>query len=212
MITNLDDLKTYLGITGTASDTILTMQTNIVESEISSIIDRQLGIATYTDESLVYLGSNVDGQPTIPLDMRGQTPAVFLANYPVVQMISLESNESEVSTNAYSLGEVNGVIRLGGYWPDLRANYVAGYTSDTLPYDLQSLIYEGVRALYAGTSATTKRGSGGEVASKRIGDFAVTYRDGMSYNSLTSNVLPGLAKRYLIENQHILAKYKKVNV
>lgn len=207
-IISVSTVKSYLGITGTSSDAVLTMQTNLVEGEVAGYLNKNLAIATYTNEILKYRFSKFDNQFNPELDTYQDYRKVFLANYPVTSFTSLMNGTETVSTNDYALETANGEITLYSSISDeknnLKANYVAGYTEETLPEDLKFVILEGVKQLYA-SSGTVSQGSG-NVESKRVGDFAVSYKD----NFVKTD--SGFLKRYLAESLSTLNRYRKVNI
>lgn len=208
MVIDIDTVKEYLGITSTATDALLTLYANLVEGEIGAYIGYPLAVTTHTNEVLHYDSSRFDGEINPELDLHPEPPALFVDNWPVITVTSFTSQGVAVSTASYSLNQNTGVISLNSYIDDsnnaLLITYTAGYTDTTLPYALQMVILEGVKALYVTRNSSSQ--SSGAVKSKKVGDYAVTYAD------TTSMVNNSILKNYIAQNKVILDSYRRVDV
>lgn len=207
------DIRTYLGISATATDALLTFLRDLVEGEIDAITGRNLGYATYTNEVMHYEASDFDAQYNPPLDVSQDYPELFLVNYPV-QTLVLSHNGVVIDAENYTLDETQGVVKLFRIEDDTRnqltASYTAGYayTGSTYvtPQDLKLLVLDGVKQAFL-NSATANQGSG-NVKSKRTGTFQVTYGDSNQYSMLVGSA-SSIVKLYIGQNSHIINKYKR---
>lgn len=206
-IIGITETRTFLQI-GTASDVLLSLYIDLIESEIEAFTDRNLARGTYT-ESLAYLQSTFDKTGYTALDASQDKLNLFLDNYPVITgSLTLISGGAEVTQSSFSYDNANGVIRTESVLSDPTATYVAGYTTATAPNDLKLVAFMGVKSLYDNNSAASS--GSGDVKSKSIKDFSVTY--GNEQTSLIINSVSGLTKTYIASNKHILNKYKRVDI
>jgi len=149
MLTTLDDLKTALGITDDTHDDQLNMLINQASAFLERLTGRKFELADYTELH--------DG----PL-----TQDLVLNQWPIVQVYSIldtfkgvEITNFDISVKGY-IGVVfkdDGWIRRGypyGLAYDhrfpsryLKVSYQAGY--ETIPYDIQGLIWQMVGQQYA---------------------------------------------------------------
>ncbi len=128
-LTNLTNVKQYLGISGSGSDTLLSALILYADSMVKSIVGRNLESASYTER----------------IDGNGRE-FLRLPNYPVTAVASINCDDGWVfdsanneSTDVFYLdGDAGLVIRISGFWPEGRRNirvaYTAGYV--TLPKDI----------------------------------------------------------------------------
>lgn len=132
MLATLSELKSYLNITDTDSDTLLTMLLSSADSSIKTRTGREL---------------ELDGANRVEvMDGRGQ-PNLFLEKYPVATFVSLEKNTGTIPvpvwevipTTSYAVRNATGIISFTGSEyrgiNRLRATYTAGYA--TIPGDLK---------------------------------------------------------------------------
>ena len=148
----LTDVKTYLGITDTNSDTVLTALVTNVSAAIESYCNRTFAQTSYTETR--------NG---------GCGPKLFLANGPITAVSSLSVNGQGVSPapDAVSGGYVFDsnvlYIRPGGAGPqecckgiqNVVVSYTAGYA--TTPYDITQACVLWVAAIYAKRNRIDKR-------------------------------------------------------
>lgn len=207
---SVDDLKTFLQVTGTASDTLITLYRDMVEADIDAYVGRQLTEGTFT-EVLKYKRSLYDNSQWSPMDVSQSKANLFVKNTPVSSLTFTDDGATVTSTD-YNLYEGNGVIELNSYRSDedkhLQATYVAGYTTATAPIDLQNVVRMGVRALFTSNSAASSGKQSSNVKSKKIKDFSVSYAsDSGSYISDDGSFKP-----WIKANSTILNRYKRVNI
>jgi hypothetical protein len=212
-LVNLTDVKTFLQVTGTATDTLLNMYTDIIEAEVEAYTHRTLIRGTYT-EPVDYKASKYDRTAQSLLDASHVRPKFFLKNAPVVNL-TLVNDEVTISATEYFLDEQKGVIDGKAQYDTsdekVVATYVAGYNTITCPTDLKSVIYQGIRAIFVTNAAATAGKATGQVKSKGIKDFNVAYDvAGTAY--ITSWGTQGAFKPYLESNKTILKKYTRVNI
>ena len=200
------EVKEFMQVTGTATDSIIDTYIDIIEAEIDAELDKTLALATYT-EPLKYLQSTFDQTEYTYLDASQSTPEFILKHTPVTN-ISISVNGTALPTTSYSYNPKSGVVTMNDVYSDPTATYVAGYTTLTAPADLRGVIKMGVASLYNNNKAA-QQGSGG-VKSKRIKDFSVDYGD--SQNSLTQNLNGKIVKTYIASNEVILTKYKNTHL
>lgn len=206
-IVNITETKVFMQVTGTASDVLIQTYIDLVESELEAVLMRKLEKATYT-EVLDYKQSKFDQSGYTNLDAHHESPVFFLKNTPVIaNSLSLEHGGT-VPTESYTYNLNNGVLKTDSQLNTPTATYVAGYTTATAPADLKGLVNMGVASLFNNNTAA-KQGSG-NVQSKKIKDFSVTY--GNNQNSYVQNANGQLVKTYLASNQHIINRYTNVNL
>lgn len=204
----LSDTKTYLGITSSDYDTLLNMFIGQISAEIETYLDRQLEEQEYASEVLKFVYSNNDAQNNPLLDVRGQRPQCFTKEYPISSSPApaITQDGDSVDTDDYYIDYDEGVINWNRGVSDadnkLLITYTAGYA--TIPDDIQAVAMEGVKQAF-NNSGSASQGSG-NVKSKKVGDFSV------SYGSTESYVTEGGVKRYLAEGKSTLDRYKRAIV
>lgn len=208
-LVSVAEAKSYMGITGASKDALIQSLINIVEGEVSAYLDRNLSLATYGDEVLSYDVSSFDARYNPELDTGSDYPKVFLENYPVVSLEEVTYEGDAIADIYWDYIPSTGAITLYSFYDDrkqkLKATYVAGYTSATLPAALRGVILDGVKYHYS-LSGTASQTSGG-VQSKKVGDFSVSYGDSNSTRLTSGN---GYGKAYLVLNESTLNRYKKI--
>lgn len=216
LITVSGDVKPYLGISGSTYDVQLQMYVDFILAEMSAYIDNPLEATTYSGEVLEYEQSRYDTYPVRGLHTNeGQYGLqLFLKHYPVISGVALYVDDVEVSGDRYRLDSDNGVITVYDYLNDaedqLTATYIAGYNA--LPDSLKFVALEGVRYMFGLAAGSASAGGGtGDIESKKIGDFAVSYATSTNNSSASSSVF-GSARRYLRESATILDRYKKISI
>lgn len=210
-LVSLDDIKTFLQVTGTASDVLLTVYRDSIEAEMGAYCGRTLTENTYT-EVVHYLQSPYDANSYTFLDVNYDYPAFVVKNTPITAF-ELVANGVTVSDTNYWYQDDQGVIQTSSRYDDsknrLKASYTAGYTTATAPIDLQLVVKEGVRALFTSNTAATSGGASGAVKSKRIKDFSVAFDGSSSYVVQINN---SFMKPYLASNSTILNRYKRIGL
>lgn len=206
----VDEIKSYLEITGTASDGVLATYSAQVQAEVDNYLDRTIEQTTYTGEVLKYKNS-VNFAPNFSnLGEYGEYYRVFLDEFPVEGLV-IKYKDNTVTASDYRLESELGMVIMYNYYDDfesnLTADYTAGYLTSTLPKDLKGVLLEGVKMYYESSGETKRIGS--NVKSKSIKDFSVTY----GLNEVKSVMVNGrMMKRYIAESQFILDKYSKTDI
>jgi len=215
MITTAE-AKTFLGVTTTANDTLISSFIDYVTAEIEAVVGHKLIQAVYTDEVLNFDDAHFDAMESPSMDLTGEYPQIFLKNYPV-QSLTITENGTAVSTDNYTVetdaknrGVVTFYAQPNTYHNYLKATYTAGFTTTTgstftVPNDLKKVALDGVKEMYQASGTTTQSGSTG-VKSKSVGDFSVSYGD--SQVQLNGKFYAP----YIAKNMAILNAYKKTTV
>jgi uncharacterized phiE125 gp8 family phage protein len=151
-LTTLTKVKTYLGISGSTQDTLLSSLITAVSAGIESFCGREFGSATHTEY----------------YDTDGETK-IFLPNYPVSSLTSVKYQTgtwdnitwTTYPASGYLLTGDQGRLSFAGTLPKitkyLQIVYVGGYLIDfdnegtathTLPYDLTQIVNELIASTY----------------------------------------------------------------
>lgn len=205
-IISLTEAKSYLQVTGTASDAVIQTYIDFTEAEVSAYVGYSLERATYS-EVLVYAQSRFDQSDFTGLDTNSGTPNLFLKRRPV-SSLSLTVAGVEVPTTSYSYSTSTGIITPTTYLDEPTASYVAGYTTASAPVDLKMVVSQGVASLFNNVGVA-KQGSG-NISSKTVKDFSVSY--GNSQSGYITQVGGVLMKNYLASNSVVLDKYRDILV
>lgn len=153
-LTTRTKVKSFLGITDSSSDTIIDELINYVTDYIESMCGRRFLETTYTGEEY---------------DTK-ETTKIFLKNYPVSTLSSVEYRSGIISSPTWNTYDVNGYLLYGpeGYVKffsrlsesskGIRFTYTAGFKIDftnegsltlhTLPYDISLVATELVAKLH----------------------------------------------------------------
>jgi hypothetical protein len=208
----LEETKEYLQVTTTASDSLIETYIEIVTDEVDTYTDRVLSLTTHS-KVLNYKESMEDRSTYRPYNIAVDYPRLYLDEYPVVDgtVVLTYDNTTTVSTDNYKVDNDTGVVFVYNYQQDderkLVGTYVAGYTSTNAPAALKGVVYQGVKSYYE-NNGTSSQG-GGNVKSKSLKDFSVTY--GNEQDSLLTRGADGaLVKTYLASNESTLQKYCRV--
>lgn len=211
-LTTIIDIKTFLQITTTASDALIEMYREIVESEIEAYVSANLIEDDYI-EVLNYERSNLDLSDYIPLNTQPNTRNLYLKNQ-FVTTFTLVNDTTTVSNTEYRLFNNSGFLELYSYQDDFKTNlkayYKAGFTTATAPIDLKSVVYQGVRAYYQNNQAA-KEGFG-NIKSESVKNYSYTKGNNQDSLYFSNNIGSGMTKTYLAANNHILDKYRRVNL
>lgn len=177
MILTLSEVKTWLGVTDNASDSILTVMIPLVESSIANMLDIQLEQTTITNEVIHYNFSRFDTSGSTGLSTFESKGLVRLKRSPVITITNISYNSTPIEASDYFFINDLGLVQFLRLHPDLdfklTCTYVAGYTDSTLPPDLKLLLLDGVKSMFRNSGKALQ--NQGNIKSKRIGDFAVTY-------------------------------------
>ena len=206
MLITVAEAKSFLQITGTTYDTLITGYCGYITAEINTYIGRIIESATYTNEVLEYESANFDLDENTPFDLASPQRTVQLRNYPVatvsgvVQASISYDGVALIPDDDYKIDVNNGTVYFyatpSDYQRKLLATYTAGYS--TVPDDLKLVALMGVKDLFRSGGVTAQGDL--DVTSKSVGDFSVNY-------SQVKNT-----KAYLEDNKGILSKYIKVGI
>lgn len=187
-LTTLTRAKSFLGISSTKHDTLLTMLINQATGAIEQYVRRRLLSQTYTEEQY-------DGKGSMML---------ILKQFPVTTFTKLEQNLTddntddweEIDTEDYFWHE-DGRVQSYNFTfvakpQKYRVTYVAGYlidfdnendrTKHTLPFEIEYACHKIISALF-----NTRRASGLEQS--RIGDSSVTIQTAIMSDSEVRDIL-----------------------
>lgn len=176
-LTTLAELKTYMGITGVAEDTLLESLIDAATDLIELFCNRRFKKTTYTDE--LYDGN-------------GKT-ILFMKNYPIVTVTSMYyvivgMSDELIDPTYHKVYENEGFIYTPHYWRvghlNIKVTYDAGYdfAADGIPSELKQICNELAAYLY---SARGKTG----LKAERMGNYSVTYG---SPNQLNMQAIPAV--------------------
>lgn len=171
-LVTLDDVKSFLGITGATQDTLLTLLINMVTEQIETRTNRRFKDTTYTQE--LYSGIGVK--------------TLVLKNFPITSttVFKLEKNNAynntsdweEVNSDEYWVEEETGIVTKTTVFNrgtlNWRVTYSAGYSE--IPYDIQLLAMSLISELF------NKRNTMG-VVSEKLGDRTVNFAIGTIFDN-----------------------------
>lgn len=157
---SLVDLKSWLGVTGTADDMLLVDLEKRAVVWIERQTDRYFGPPAATTETISGRGTGTVYLKELP----AASPA------PVVDL-DLGSGYTVVPLADYTLDQ--GAVYHDTYWPfgrrNIRVTYTRGYAPGTEPGDIKQLVLDVVALLYR----RAKRKADG-LQSETIGDYSYT--------------------------------------
>lgn len=138
MLVSLADLKTYLGVTGTADDAFLTQQGELISDTIEAYCRRKFAQATYTQKWY-----NDGSYIKAPRELK-------LFHFPAISITSLSMDGEAVDPSAYRVHLPTGIIKLlpdaPVDWDELEVVYSAGFAA--IPSPIQNAVYELVETRY----------------------------------------------------------------
>lgn len=208
----LTEIKDYLQITGTSSDSLLTIYADYSQAEIESYINTPLNETVRNNEVTHYQNSDFSYFEDNALDFYEDYNYLFTKYRPVSNLVIKEGDKT-VSSDDYEVNLDNGTIRLYKHLNDsednLKLSYTSGYTTSTIPSALKLVMLDGVRWFWQNKGASTQGNK--EVDSKKVKDFSVSYKsDSTVINNNSGN--SSIYKSYIAENMTILKKYKQINI
>lgn len=196
-LTTLARVKTFLGISGTSDDDLLTSLINACTDFIENYCDRRFKKTSYTNE--LYNGTG--------------TNKLLLKNYPVIEGETFkiekrgssynEDNWDEVESEYYHIDYDSGIVERVDdifikYPKHYRITYTAGYD-----YDNSSTYLEDVGAgdlEYACwklvSKAYNQRKQAGNIQSERLGDYSVTFRSEVMADPEIKSILDKYKRPY----------------
>lgn len=216
----LTEVKDYLGITVGTYDALLTTFIDYISAEIETYCDRKFREATYTNEPLKFQFTQFDLLPIPPYALAGLRAATTLLHRPVqTGTITLTAGGNTITEDdGYILKEDEGIVlfyeSVSDFKENLLATYTAGYATADMPGDLKLVALQGIKDLFQQSGTTSQGGTSGEVASKKVGDFSVTYDTGSSTTSSNSSGTAGAGgpNIFLLNNLSILQRYMSIGI
>ena len=191
---SLAEAKAWMQVTGTASDALILLYIQQVEAGIESYIDMPLAITTHT-EVLSTLQSKYDQTNHTYLDATETAQKYYTSYYPVSSLALVEGGT--IPADSYTVNTSNGTITPNTSMVTPTATYVTGYTTVTAPFALKGVALQGVKSAYQNNAAAVA--GAGNVASKSLKDFSVTFGDEIS-SYITA------------QNEAVLKKYRRITI
>lgn len=180
-IITLNDLKTFLGITGSDKDSLLEMLINQATDYIETRADRRFADTVYTEEKYDGTGQN----------------EIVLKQFPVISFTKLEKNNAsdnsdsweEVSGSDYWVDDAEGVVTKTTNFSKGKQNYRATYTAgyESIPYDLQFLAMSLISDMY------NRRKNMG-VLKETLGDHSIDFEKAMQENPALMRIISNYRK------------------
>ena len=189
--TTIDRLKTFLGITTTADDTLLTRLIAVATASIQAMTGRKLVYTTYT-QKCYYKDDYLD--------------VLLLDEFPAESITSIvDSNGNTISADDYCLHSEDGMVYVEWladlsflWWGDceyLTVTYLAGY--ETIPADLEQACIEYVKQMYS------DRDLNSNLSAEKLGDYSYS-RISTAGSSSSSIVFNSTISKYgKIENNYV---------
>lgn len=170
-----DDLKTELEISGTASDTLLDILADAIESMWDELTNRIWFSASYTEK---HNGSNFSQK-------------LFLVNFPVTVLTSIHddpdrdfNSDTLIDSDDYSYDEDTGIVYYDGVFYKANQNiqviYTAGYTANNIPKGIKEILVR--QACHWFTQADKRKWDKSSQSTKEGGT--------VGYTKLKGNLLP----------------------
>ena len=191
---SLAEAKAWMQVTGTVSDALILLYIEQVEAGIESYIDMPLPVTTHT-EVLTTLQSKYDHTNHTYLDASETVQKYYTSYYPVSSLALVEGGT--IPADSYSVNTANGTITPRTSMVTPTATYITGYTTVTAPFALKGVALQGVKSAYQNNAAAVS--GAGNVKSKSLKDFSVTYGDEVS-SYITA------------QNEAVLKKYRRISI
>jgi len=197
----IEDIEAFLQVEITEAAQIASAQRAITEATAA--------IRNYCQQVLERVEDDV-----ITLDCRGGT-RIYLPELPVVEVSEvIEDGELLVEGTDYQLGQFGILHRLGGArWSagvqNVEITYTHGYdVYDGLPDEIEGVCTRAAaRAYQAGLRAAEMEGVPG-VASKQLGDYAVSYTPEMGGGAGEGVMGASASRMMLLSEKDVLNKYR----
>ncbi len=165
--TDLDEVKDYIGITGSTHDTLLTALINAATDFIESYIGRRITEQAITEELHDGDGSDSILLKQYPIDS-GETITLEQASNPNVN----DSNFSTLSSSLYFVDYNTGIITtnftLQQGIRNYRVSYTSGYADADVPFDIKWAAWELVSNMF-----NTRKAAG--TTSQTLGDLSASF-------------------------------------
>ena len=162
----LDELKTYLGVSGTENDALYELLINNVTDWIETYTERRFAETAYTDEKY-------DGCDYCKLVLK-QYPVNSGETFTIDERLTVGGSFSEITSTDYTVDYPRGIVCWTSNFKEGCQNYAVTYTAgySTIPNDLKQaamMLIAGLLDLSKGASKT------GNVKSETLGDHSVTF-------------------------------------
>lgn len=193
---SLTEVKTYLRLTDTTYDILLQAYIGYVTTEIEAYLN-----------NLIYPVRNITNEPIVVLNEEGE---YSLAGFPVRNVIVKKNTLPLINGENYYLDLSSGTIyfneKLEKSTSVYAVDYTCGYDLTDVPVALKFVALQAVKGLFDANKGTATPGSGaGDVKSKKIGDFSVSYGGDSNENSQYA-----IVQTVVKNNISILNKYMRV--
>lgn len=195
MIT-LAEAKAYLQLTSSTYDTLIQSYIDYITDEVEAYLSNIITpVTTITNEAILIL------------DEEGEYSAKA---FPIRNVTVKKDGTALVSEEDYYLDAEAGTVyfndRLEKGTDNYTIDYTCGYAVADVPGALKMVALKALKALFDSNKASSATGGGaGDVKSKKIGDFSVSYGGQGNENSQYA-----IIKTVIGENLHILNKYMRV--
>lgn len=203
-----DDAKTWLGLEDDSDQALIeNFLVPYVEESIETYIDNKINQTTISGEVLSINQTTNDLQRNPSLDLRGRELTVNTRYYPILSITSLINDgsvliEDQDYTYEPTLGRIIFYRGISDCKDKLTITYSAGYS--TCPSDLKMVALELVKWMYQQHGASKGEG---DIQSKRLREFSVTYRDNTRGQTTGGSLLTRIN-----EFDYILDKYKNIGI
>lgn len=171
MLVTLDNLKTFLGISGSGQDDLL----NLLNEQASAMVEKK---CMRTFEETTYTEEEYDGTGEKELILK-QFPVTSTTTFKLEVNNALDNTDDweEIDTDDYWVDNDQGIVtKITEFMcgkQRYRVTYSAGYA--TIPYDLQYVVMQLVSLFL-----NKRRGAG--LKSETLGDHTVTFEGMLSEN------------------------------
>jgi len=169
--------KEYMGVTVSTDDTLIQTLINLATAEVEDYTGKKIEYTVVSGERLVLNRPDFDYAPFGYFDLRGYRKSAILKNNPISGLTITYAGDTLVSSENYVVySDIGYVAFLGGVDDSegtLLASYQTGYGT-ALPSGLKSVVLDMVAKKYK-THGSIK--GEGEVKSKGLGEFSVSFKD-----------------------------------
>jgi len=185
MIATLTEIKTYLGVVGSADDAFLTSQGQLVSDAIEEYCQRKFNLTEYT-------------QTFYCEDYPQASSRLFLAVFPVVSITTIEQDGEAIT--GYRVHNESGILtKKAGFFfgEEIEAVYTAGYEQAEIPSIVKSVVYSVVGERYGKKKSGVDLGFGSDVQRVSIpGTISIDF-DYTLTNNQRSSPMGGILGSYL---------------
>lgn len=157
MLCTLDELKTYLGVSGSTDDDWITQQAQIISDVIENYCGRKFLQANYAQ---TYYKEDFYDNGFLIVDR------LEAFHYPVKEVTLLEDNGEDILPNIRVQKNMGFIIDPTGffrYTGPILAEYTAGYTVDKIPSAIKQVLFALVQERYSKKQAGVALSFGSDV-------------------------------------------------